>query len=112
MKYESAWVKQRTDRKGNPWCGYLKYRDADDKWKQASKVLKTWVDADNNEKPVRGKRQAEKALAQWRAEMEATSAVISDKSYVYNYVLRYVDVLALKLDKKTIDRKRVIVKLH
>ena len=110
MKYESAWVKQRTDRTGKPWVGYLKYRGTDGKWKQTCKVLKTWTDAEGNEKPVRGKRQAEKALATWRQEMEATSSVTSEKTYVNVYMDNYLNALALKDDPKTITRYRSFIK--
>ena len=112
MKYESAWVKRREDRDGRPFVGYLKYREGG-KWKQTSKTLKTYVDPKTGEeKPVKGARQAEKALQQWRHEMESTSNVTSEKTYVKVYINRYLDALALKDDKRTVSRKRTAVRLH
>ena len=112
MKYESAWVKRREDRAGKPFVGYLKYREGD-KWKQVSKTLKTYVDPKTGEeRPVKGARQAERALQQWRLEMEATGSVVSVKTYLSVYASRFLDALALKDDVRTVEHKRAIVKNH
>lgn len=60
MYYTSGSVKRRKDRKGKPWQGVLKYKDAQGKWRLLRKTFKeaeTYGDAQN-------------ALAEWRKEME------------------------------------------
>ena len=66
MKYESAYADQRMDRRGTPWVGHLKYRDPQTgRWRQVSKTFGP---------EVTSRRRAERALAEWRAEMEVEAA--------------------------------------
>lgn len=60
MRYMSAFLVQRKDRKGRPWVGVLKYKDARGEWREVRKTFSG----------VRYKRDAQKLLAEWREEME------------------------------------------
>lgn len=105
MKYTSAWVKKRTAKDGKvTWYGYLKYTGADGKPKQTAKAF--------DRSKVKGVRQAEKALQEWRQEMEATSSVTSCKTYTTAYVMHHLDSLALSEDQRTIAAKKATVGKH
>lgn len=105
LKYTSAWVKQRTAKNGKKtWYGYLKYQDDNGKYRQTSKAF--------DRKKVKGERQAERALEEWRQEMEATSSVVSSKTYTTTYVLNHLDNLALEEDQRTIRNKKLSVNKH
>lgn len=90
MKYESAYFDKRTDRKGAPFVGHLKYRDPETgRWKQVAKTFPN---------TVKTKKQAEKALNTWRAEMEAEAltqqqALPSATTTVGKYVEQFIDDL-------------------
>ena len=59
MKYESYNVRQLTSRKNKPWQARLKYKDAQGKWKDISKMLPN----------CNGKKEAKKLAKEWFDEM-------------------------------------------
>lgn len=88
MFYTSAYVQQL---KGGKWRGYLTYKDDAGKWRKRTKVLK-----------AKGKAEAKRELALWRAEMENKAeedaargpvAVKAAKMAVPDYVDRFIDTL-------------------
>ena len=91
MKYESGYTDQRKDRRGQPWVGHLKYRDPETKrWRQVSKTFDT--------ETVRTEAQAEKALQEWRTQMEIEAATAKRQlpgasTSVGEYVSNYIDIL-------------------
>lgn len=89
MKYTGASVRQRANRRGKPWEGCLRYKDEDGKWRQTTKVFPA---------TVRSERQANRALSEWRAEMEADAvmaeqSVPSASTLVGDYVEQFIDDL-------------------
>lgn len=64
MKYSSYHVKQLNSRKGKPWQGVLKYKNADGKWKETSKMFPE----------AKGKKEALRLTEKWFDEMNAVYA--------------------------------------
>lgn len=65
MKYETFNVQQLTKRKNKPWQARLKYKDANGKWKETSKMLPA---------SCSGKREAKKLAEAWFNEMNQAAA--------------------------------------
>lgn len=65
MEYKSYFAKQLTSRKNKPWLAVLKYKDANGKWKETSKMLP---------ETVKGKREANKLAEAWFNEMNQALA--------------------------------------
>ena len=55
MKYTTYYVKQLENRKGKPWQARAKYKDADGKWKEVSKMLPE----------AKGKKEAMRMAKEW-----------------------------------------------
>ena len=86
MRYSSAYV--RRNEKLNKWQGFLRYKNDSGQWRQTCKTLP---------KEIKTRRQAERALSEWRTEMElqaASAARFQDsKTKVPDYVDGYIDDL-------------------
>lgn len=83
MKYESFHVQQLTNRKNKPWQARLKYKDANGKWKETSKMLPE----------AKGKKEAYKLAEAWFNEMNdaaASSPNISQDKTVEEMVLEFI----------------------
>lgn len=97
MKYSSAQlVKQR-----GKWRGQLKYKDAEGKWRKVTKTL-----------AAGGKREAQRELEAWRAEMEAEAAAQSGRksdATVCEYVGRYIDENAGSVEATTASGYRTLL---
>lgn len=81
MKYESAAIRQ--NKQSGRWRGILKYRDDSSGWKQITKTL-----------DARGKREAQRELEAWRAEMEEEAERLAGTASgltVSEYVARYLE---------------------
>lgn len=84
MKYSSAFVAKNP--RGNGWRGVLSFKE-NGTWKSRSKSLKG----------ARNKTEARRMLAEWRAEMERDSEIVTPPEGVLEYALAYIDYkLALK----------------
>ena len=68
VKYTSGCVRRLSSRKGKPWQAILKYKDQLGRWKQVTKVLGE----------ATGKKDAERLLRAWQAEMNAEAALSPD----------------------------------
>lgn len=85
-KYTSTMLREVKGKGGKRWKAVLKYKDGD-KWRQVSKTF----GAD-----VRTKTQANKALQQWRDQMELEAQrpeLPSAKTTVAEYVSKYIDTI-------------------
>jgi integrase len=87
MKYTSAMLREVKSKSGKRWKGILKYKDDGGKWRQVAKTF----GAD-----VRTKTAANKALQQWRDQMERDAekqGLPSADTTVSEYVTAYIDTI-------------------
>lgn len=90
-KFTSATLREVKGKKGKTWKGILRYRDGD-RWRQTTKALHTFLDENDEERSVRNKTQASKALKQWREEMEREAGNKPEaRMTMYEIVKSYVD---------------------
>lgn len=87
--YSSASVREFKGKDGKrKWQGIAKYKDADGTWRQKTKVLRTFLDNENNVMDVRTKTQANKALQQWLKELGSNA---NNDVLLLDYMRQYVD---------------------
>ncbi len=96
MEYTQGFVRQLTNRKGQPWQGVVK----DSNGKQRTKILKTYRNRRGNAVPVKNEDDAIEALGQWRNELIAESIREADSipqasTFVSDYTDSFIDDLEL-----------------
>ena len=105
MHYESSFLRKN----GKQWRGVLKYKDESGKWKTKSKTLS-----------AAGKRDAQKELDAWRAEMEADAARAAEiedmghdpRETVTDYLAAYIEGRTLYVERSTAaEYRRILDKL-
>lgn len=107
MRYTSAYL--RKDPKRGKWQAFLKYKNEEGKWRQVSKTLPD---------TVKTKKQAEKAMQEWRTEMELEASkpkkanLPNATTTVAEYVTAYIDTLERSgnIGKHTVSDYRGIAK--
>jgi len=83
MKYSTWSVRKLKNRKGQPWQGVLKYKNAEGKWCNKSKVFPE----------AKGKKEAERLTEAWFDELNAESEKREESSYTLNdAVLNYIEL--------------------
>lgn len=94
MKYTSVYVNQLVDRKGKPWQARAKYKDANGKWKESSKMLPE----------AKGKREAMRMARAWMDELnaEADAMPTAEKAQTFHEV--YMSFLQHQLDTGEIEK--------
>ena len=109
MEYTNGFVRQLTNRPGQPWVGYVK----DSQRRQKSKTLKTYVNRNGKTSPVKTEDDAKRALKQWHDELEETAIRDADSlpqasTPVADYVDSYIDDIetAQSVEPSTVDGYR------
>ena len=109
MEYTNGFVRQLTNRPGQPWVGYVK----DSSRKQRSKTLKTYVNRNGKTSPVKTEADARRALEQWHDELEQAAIRDADNipqasTPVADYVDAYIDDLEItrSVEPSTVDGYR------
>ena len=105
MKYTSAFVRQKPDT--DKWVGYVRYKAPGGKWRQTAHTFP---------ETVRTRKQAEKALQEWRYKMEAEASsglnLPGAKTAVGEYVSAFIDDLeaSKNVEARTVTGYRTIAK--
>ena len=109
MEYTNGFVRQLTNRPGQPWVGYVK----DSQRRQKSKTLKTYVNRNGKTSPVKTEADAKRALEQWHDELEQTAirdaeGIPQASTPVADYVDAYIDDLEVtqSVEPSTVDGYR------
>ena len=109
MEYTNGFVRQLTNRPGQPWVGYVK----DSNRRQKSKTLKTYVNRNGKTSPVKTEADARRALEQWHDELEQAAIRDADNipqasTPVADYVDAYIDDLEItrSVEPSTVDGYR------
>ena len=94
--YTRGFVRQYNNRPGKPWQGVLKYYDQEAcKWHQVTKIF----DATQ----VKTKTQAQKALDNWRYELEHQEE-LKEQDHSHEYVKEYVDIyINMREDEHSVE---------
>lgn len=98
MKYSSAQLVE----KAGKWRGQLQYKDAEGKWHKTTKMLS-----------AKGKREAQKELEAWRAEMEGAALKASGEhpdETVADYVSQYIESRVSYVERSTLYGYRQLLK--
>ena len=83
MKYTTWTVCKVKNRKGQPWQGILKYKNAEGKWRNKTQV---WPDA-------KGKKEAERLTEAWFDELNAEEMKREENSYTISEAVRnYIEL--------------------
>lgn len=107
----STWkLVQKKGAKG-AWTGRVRFK-LDGKWRQREKRLRTYLDHDGDERAVKTRRHAERALQQWVSELESDASLGSSKARLLDYANHYVDSREGELEPRTADAYRSMVRTH
>jgi integrase len=94
MKYTSVYVNQLVDRKYKPWQARAKYKDANGRWKETSKMLPE----------AKGKREAMRMAKAWMDELNAEADVMPSAEKAKTFHEVYMEYLKHQLDTGEIEK--------
>ena len=94
MKYTSVYVNQLENRKGKPWQARVKYKDANGKWKETSKMLPD----------AKGKREAMRMARDWMDTLNAEADAMPNADRARTFHEVYMEYLLHQLNTGEIER--------
>lgn len=94
MRYTTVYVKQLENRKGKPWQARAKYKDANGKWKETSKMLTE----------AKGKKEAMRMAREWMDKLNAEADLMPNADRAKTFHEVYMDYLKHQLDTGEIER--------
>lgn len=94
MKYTTVSVSQLTNRKGKPWRARAKYKSADGKWHEVSKMLPG----------VKGVKEAKKIANEWLAQLNAEADLMPNVNELKTVDKTYIEFLNRQLNTGEIEK--------
>lgn len=94
MKYTAVSVHQLKNRKGKPWQARAKYKDANGKWKETSKMFSN----------ATGKREAQRLANEWLDILNAEADKMPNTSKVKTLDETYTEYLKFQLETGVIEK--------
>lgn len=94
MKYTTVYVKQLENRKGKPWQARAKYKDANGKWKETSKMLPE----------AKGKKEATRIAREWLDKLNAEADAMPNADRAKTFEEVYLEFLQHQFDTGQIER--------
>ena len=94
MKYTTVYVKQLENRKGKPWQARAKYKDANGKWKETSKMLTA----------AKGKKEASRMAKEWMDSLNADADAMPSADRAKTFEEVYLEYLNHQLNTGEIEK--------
>ncbi len=102
MKYTAVSVHQLKNRKGKPWQARAKYKDANGKWKETSKMFPA----------ATGKREAQRMANDWMNKLNAEADKMPNASKAKTLDETFTEYLRFQLETGAIEKSTYSNSIH